>query len=75
MIKDLLTSLKMKGALEVLKDIDHLKDRDQFLIALLKAEMEDPEAVCALRLNHRNRVQLLSYLSEPFGWSLARTNH
>ena len=41
MIKELLTSLKMKGALEVLSDIDHLKDRDQFLIALLKAETDD----------------------------------
>lgn len=43
MINELLTSLKMKGALQVLKEIDHLKDRDQFLIALLKAELEDRE--------------------------------
>ena len=41
MIKELLTSLKMKGALQILGDIDHLKEHDQFLIALLKAEIED----------------------------------
>ncbi len=41
MIKELLTSLKMKGALQIIGDIDHLKERDQFLIALLKAEIED----------------------------------
>lgn len=43
MIKDLLTSLKMPGALEALKHIDHLKERDPFLIALLKAEIEHKE--------------------------------
>lgn len=31
----------MKEALQILGDIDHLKERDQFLIALLKAEIED----------------------------------
>lgn len=41
MINELLTSLKMKGALQVLKEIDHLKSRDQFLIALLKAELDE----------------------------------
>ena len=41
MIKDLLASLKMKGALQVLEEVNHLKGRDQFLIALLKAEIED----------------------------------
>ena len=33
----------MKGALQVLKEIDQLKDRNQFLIALLKAELEERE--------------------------------
>lgn len=53
MIKDLLTSLKMKGSLQVLGDIDHLKERDQFLIALLKAEMEDRDT----RANKRRLAQ------------------
>ena len=53
MIKDLLTSLKMKGALQVLGEIDHLKERDQFLIALLKAEMEDRDT----RANKRRLAQ------------------
>ena len=30
MIKDLLTTLKMKGAIGVLGENEHLKDRDQF---------------------------------------------
>ena len=53
MIKDLLTSLKMKGSLQVLGDIDHLKERDQFLIALLKAEIEDRDT----RANKRRLAQ------------------
>ena len=53
MIKDLLTSLKMKGSLQVLGEIDHLKERDQFLIALLKAEMEDRDT----RANKRRLAQ------------------
>jgi DNA replication protein DnaC len=53
MIQDLLTSLKMKGALQVLGEIDHLKERDQFLIALLKAEMEDRDT----RANKRRLAQ------------------
>ena len=40
MIKQLLTSLKMKGALEALDRVGHLKERNLFLIALLKAELE-----------------------------------
>ena len=31
MIKELLTSLKMVGALEILNHVDYLKERDQFL--------------------------------------------
>lgn len=53
MIKDLLTSLKMKGSLQVLGEVDHLKERDQFLIALLKAEMEDRDT----RANKRRLAQ------------------
>jgi DNA replication protein DnaC len=53
MIKDLLTSLKMKGALEVLKDAEHLKGRDEFVAALLKAEIESKE----LRSNKRRLSQ------------------
>ena len=37
MIKDLLSSLRMKGALQILEEIHHLKGREEFLIALLKA--------------------------------------
>jgi len=40
MIKKLLTSLKMLGALEVLDHLDNLKERDQFLAALLQAEID-----------------------------------
>ena len=40
MNKDLLASLKMKGALEAIDHLDDIKDRDQFLTALLKAEIE-----------------------------------
>ncbi len=43
MIKDLLSSLKMSGALEVIDHLCDLKERDQFLIALLKAEVEHRE--------------------------------
>lgn len=53
MIKELLTSLKMRGALEVLNDVDHLKDRDQFLIALLKAEVDHRD----IRANKRRLAQ------------------
>lgn len=53
MIKDLMTKLKMRGALEVFKGLDHLKGRDEFLIALLKAEIEYKE----LRANKRRLSQ------------------
>lgn len=53
MIKDLLTSLKMKGALEALEDLDSLKERDQFLAALLKAEIDHKK----LRSNKRRLAQ------------------
>lgn len=43
MIKTLLTNLKMMGALEALEDSDAIKDREQFLIALLQAELEKRE--------------------------------
>ena len=43
----------MKGSLQVLGEIDHLKERDQFLIALLKAEMEDRDT----RANKRRLAQ------------------
>lgn len=38
MIKDLLTTLKMPGALEALPDLGKIKDKEQFLIGLLQAE-------------------------------------
>ena len=44
MIKTLLTNLKMTGALEALGNLDALKDREPFLIALLQAELETREA-------------------------------
>lgn len=53
MIKDLLTTLKMKGAIGVLGEIEHLKDRDQFLITLLQAEVEDRKS----RANKRRLSQ------------------
>lgn len=53
MIQELLTSLKMSGALEALKHIDHLKERDQYLTALLKAEIEHKD----LRANKRRLAQ------------------
>ena len=53
MIKELLTSLRMTGSLEILNHIDHLKERNQFLIALLKAEVEHRE----LRSNKRRLSQ------------------
>lgn len=43
MIKELLTSLKMKGALEAIDQLDSLKERDPFLTALLKAEIDHKE--------------------------------
>lgn len=43
MIKDLLSSLRMSGALEALDHLRDLKERDQYLIALLKAEMDHRE--------------------------------
>lgn len=43
MIKELLSSLRMTGALEVVDHLDDLKERDQFLVALLKAEIEHRE--------------------------------
>jgi len=53
MIKELLTKLNMKGALEVLESIDQIKERNEFLIALLKSEIEYKE----LRANTRRLVQ------------------
>jgi len=38
MMKQLLESLKMSGALEALPDLIHIKDKEQFLIGLLQAE-------------------------------------
>ena len=64
MINELLTSLKMKGALQVLKEIDQLKDRNQFLIALLKAELEERED----RANKRRLSQ--AKLSTTKEWKL-----
>jgi DNA replication protein DnaC len=49
MIKNLLETLKMKGALEALNRLDAIKDRDAFLKALLQAEFEDRE----MRANKR----------------------
>lgn len=43
MIKDLLSSLRMSGALEALDHLQDLKERDQYLIALLKAEIDHRE--------------------------------
>ena len=43
MIKDLLSSLRMSGALEALDHLQDLKERDQYLIALLKAELDHRE--------------------------------
>ncbi len=53
MIKELLTSLKMTGALEALNHSEHLKERDLFTIALLKAEIEYRQ----LRSNKRRLSQ------------------
>ncbi len=49
MIQELLTSLKMTGALEALPRLEETKDKHQFLAALLKAEKEHRE----LRANKR----------------------
>lgn len=49
MIKNLLESLKMKGALEVLDRLKETTDRNSFVIALLQAEYEDRE----MRANKR----------------------
>lgn len=49
MIKELLSSLKMQGAIDVFQDIDHLKDRDQFLTALLQAEVKDRQTRASKR--------------------------
>ena len=43
MIKELLSSLRMTGALEVVDHLEGLKECDQFLVALLKAEIEHRE--------------------------------
>ena len=53
MIQELLISLKMPGAVEALNHVDYLKERDQFLIALLKAEVDHRE----LRSNKRRLSQ------------------
>lgn len=53
MIKELLASLKMKGALENLSHIEHLKDKDHYLIALLKSEIDYRE----IRSNKRRLSQ------------------
>lgn len=49
MIKNLLESLKMKGALEALDRLAETTDRDSFVIALLQAECKDRE----MRANKR----------------------
>jgi len=52
MIKELLTKLKMRGALSALDDLAGLKDRDQYLIGLLKAEAIHREnRACKRRLS------------------------
>jgi len=38
MIRDLLTKLKMRGALEAIQSLQEIKDKDQFLIGLLQSE-------------------------------------
>lgn len=43
MIKDLLISLKMNGALQALDHLEKISDRDNFVAALLKSEQEDRE--------------------------------
>ena len=43
MIKNLLDSLKMKGALEALDRLEEISDRDSFVMALLQAECDDRE--------------------------------
>ena len=53
MIKDLLSSLRMSGALEALDHLSDLKERDQFLIALLKAELDHRD----LKANKRRLSQ------------------
>ncbi len=40
MINDLLTTLKMNGALEALPSLENVKDKTQFLVGLLQAEIE-----------------------------------
>lgn len=40
MIKELLTSLKMQGSVEILPKLNHIKERDAFSVGLLKAELE-----------------------------------
>lgn len=59
MIKELLASLKMHGAIECLSQIMHIKRRDQFLIALLKSEIEYRE----VRSNKR-RLSLAKFPTE-----------
>ncbi len=43
MIRDLLTLLQMKGALEALDHLERISDRDAFVTALLKSELQDRE--------------------------------
>ena len=43
MIKDLLSSLRMSGAIEALDHLSDLKEREPYLIALLKAELDHRE--------------------------------
>ena len=49
MIKNLLESLKMKGALEILDRLERIADRDPFVIGLLQAEYDERE----MRANKR----------------------
>tara|TARA_Y100000031_G_C8122639_1_gene338968 strand:+ start:46 stop:777 length:732 start_codon:yes stop_codon:yes gene_type:complete len=49
MIKDLLTSLKMFGAIEILESLVEIKDREAFVVQLLQSEIHHREKRAAKR--------------------------
>ena len=49
MIKELLTTLKLTGALEALADLSHIQEKESFLIGLLQAEKNAREQKASRR--------------------------
>jgi len=63
MIKDLLVSLNMQGAINVLTDLEKVSDREEFLIRLLQAEKNFIEKKEQLK----DAFQALSFLWKKSG--------